>query len=105
MRKTILTLLNALLLSLIVFAALSAAGNLIGLPQAIASLNAQVSLLGWILLILQVALPLTLGAAALWLSRGKAAIRPLILLLALTLSAAWQIELLYLIPRGAYIAL
>lgn len=95
-------IINILLLLLLVFAALSALGNMIGLPQQIASLGSAVSAIGWFWLVTPVLLPLLLGAVALLGSRKRPGLRPLLLLLAVALTALWQLEILYLIPPGTY---
>lgn len=96
---------NTVLLALLTFTAVSALGNLIGMPQIARSLNAAITPIGWFWLVVPVLLPCVLAIAALCISWRKPAARPLFLLLALTITAVWQIEMLYLIPRGLYFQL
>ena len=86
--------------------AINAVGNLVGMRLIAASLDTSLSGGGWFWLIVGIALPLLVYAAALILSRGrKPGARVLVLFAGVAFVSAIQLEIMHLVPQFSYFAL
>lgn len=94
---------SGVLLLFVALALSNALANLIGMQRIAASLGTGLTVTGWIVLLAGVLLPVIAVGCALLVSRGRPWIRALALLVTVGAVAAWQLELLYLIPQGAYL--
>lgn len=94
-----LTLLYALMV-------VNAVGNLTGMQQMAAALDAGLSASGWLWLLLGIALPLAAYAIGLLVARrGTTAQRLLALLAGIAVVSAFQLEIMHLVPQFSYFAI
>lgn len=81
----------------------AAVGNLLLLPEMGASLGLQVNAVGWGWLWAGVALPVVTYALALVVARGRSVwVRVLITATALAVTAAFQLEIMHLVPQSSF---
>lgn len=106
MLKLIASWTVGLLLGLLyLYAVVAGIGNFVGIAGLSDALGTGLSSSGRIWLIVGIAMPLVVLAAALLVGRGRrAGIRILLLAAGVALVAAWQIDLMHVIPESSYFA-
>ncbi|MGW9020000.1 hypothetical protein ACWGOE_00795 [Leucobacter chromiiresistens] len=106
MVKLIASWTAGLLLGLLyLYAVVAGIGNFVGLVGLSDALGTGLSGSGRLWLIVGIAMPLVVLAAALLVGRGRrAGSRILLLAAGVALVAAWQIDLMHVIPESSYFA-
>ena len=90
---------------LYVYMVVAAVGNLTMLPQMAASLEVEMTPVGWAWLGFGVALPVVVFVLALLIGRKRSAgARILVLAAGICLAAAVQLEVMHLVPQTSYFA-
>ncbi|PRI10722.1 hypothetical protein [Leucobacter massiliensis] len=96
---------GAVLTALYASTVVAAVGNFVLLPQLAAQLGLGMSPLGWFWLSFGVLMPVAVFAIALVIGRRRTAgLRILVLAAGLGVVAAWQLEVMHLVPQFSYFA-
>ncbi|UOQ58208.1 hypothetical protein MUN78_05010 [Leucobacter allii] len=104
-RTVTVWIIGILLAGLYVYAAIAGVGNFIGMHGLGAALGTGLSASGWVWLMLGIALPIALLAAALLLGRRRSSgFRLLLLAAGIAVLGALQIDIMHLVPESTYFA-
>ncbi|MHA3683937.1 hypothetical protein ACXR2T_04320 [Leucobacter sp. HY1910] len=93
----------AIITGLYVYMVVAAVGNIVLLPQMVASIGVSITGAGWFWMIFGVALPpLAYALALVFARRSGTAVRLLALATGLCAAAAIQLEVLLLVPQSSF---